>query len=314
MDDETPIWEQYQRGPLLGPLPGREPVRQQPTTTAGPSPARAPSIYEQRTQAAPDEGLDYADIGKGAVGGFGRGTTGLAGLLGDAKQAMAAGGEWIGNKLGLPPLPEDVKRNNAMAAFNPPTSADIRRAVEPYTGEFYEPTTKAGKYASTLGEFAPAAFVPGAGASRFLSPSAIPGLRVAGNTLGQVIGSRAVNTVAPALASEALGQLTEGSPYEKYARLTGGLTGGLAATRAITPGPLANVSVPSWLARTAGATIGSHVGGWPGAAIGAVVAPSVSRTIGRSGYVNNQILPTSNRDAITQALLQQGLSASDAEP
>lgn len=166
---------------------------------------------EQR--AAPDDtGVDYADVGKGFVGGVGRGTTGLLGLPGTVSQLMTRGGEWIGDKLGLPPLPEDIKRRNAAAA--PFTPEQIQRPIERITGSFYEPTTTAGKYASTIGEFAPAAAFGGGGAL-----------------------ARTATTVIPAVASETAGQLTEGTPYEGPARAIAGIGAGLTVPRVVTLAP-----------------------------------------------------------------------------
>lgn len=272
-----------------------------------PSPATARS---PENAPRPATGVDWEDVGKGAAGGVARGTTGLAGLLGDARAAMNAGGEWIGNRLGLAPLPEDVKRANAAAA--PPTSADIRGAVEPYTGAFYEPKTRAGKFASTIGEFAPAAAVPGAGMSRFYS--SIPGLRVGVHSLPQVVAARTVNTVAPAVASETAGQITENTPYEPHARFIGGLGGGLAAAKAISPqtamSELTPVSKGIFGAAASGA---AHVmGGGPEMAALSFLAPYIANAAAQSRvgqqYLTNRALPQSARDVLTQTLVQQELS------
>ena len=157
-------------------------------------------------------GWDWQDIGKGAVGGLGRGVTGLLGLPGDVSNLMAKGGEWVGNKLGLPPLPDDIRQANERS--RPFTSTDIRKPIESVTGPFYEPHTIPGQYASTAGEFAPSALFGGGG-----------------------MAARTVNTLAPAFLSETAGQITKGTDEEPWARAIAGIGGGLAVGKAITPAP-----------------------------------------------------------------------------
>src|SRR5215475_8515761 len=76
------------------------------------------------------------DVGRSIVSGVEKGFTGLAGLPGDIA--------------GL--FPESWRDKEAKL----PTSAETQKAAEKYTGKFYEPQTTAGKYAHTVGEFAPA--------------------------------------------------------------------------------------------------------------------------------------------------------------
>jgi hypothetical protein len=238
----------------------------------------APAAARAAPAAAAQGGVDWEEVHKGFVGGLQRGTTGLVGLLGDAKMAMDAGGEWIGNKLGLPPLPEDVKRANAAAAFSPPTTEDVRGAVIPHTGAFYEPKTRAGKYASTFGEFAPAAVAPS---------SAL-------RTIPRAIGAKIANTAIPAVASETAGQLTKDTSYEPLARGVAGIVSGVRP-------PLSELARAGVAA--GGAWLGHAAGGVPGAAIGGAV-PYFTR--GRHGA--NLALPPGSRDALAQTLLQQKLA------
>jgi hypothetical protein len=77
------------------------------------------------------------------------------------------------------------------------------RVLTPTLGAPYQPQTTAGEYARTIGEFAGA--------------SAFPWAR----------GARISRTVAPAVASEAAGQATEGTPYEGAARFAGAFAGGI---------------------------------------------------------------------------------------
>jgi hypothetical protein len=92
---------------------------------------------------------------------------------------------------------------------------EAKGRLERKHGQFYEPKTQAEKYLRTLGEFAPAAI--GGGAS---------------------LGSKAAQVAAPAVLSETAGQMAEGTALEPYARIAGGLLGGVATNtgaRVVTP-------------------------------------------------------------------------------
>lgn len=194
----------------------------------------------------PDVGYGE-DIGKGAVGGFGRGVAGLVGT-GSMGNLVHAGLSKAG-------VPEDYIATGAkvvskipyLKAFTGPDAAQVQQAIENYTGKFYEPKTVPGQYASTIAEFAPAALMPGGGAA-----------------------ARVVNTVVPALASETAGQLTKGTAAEPYARGVAGLLAGPAAGKIITPAAPAR---PAYAAAvdtlqregiplTAGARTGSNTLKW----------------------------------------------------
>jgi hypothetical protein len=186
------------------------------------------------TPTAPDEGpwKDYAtpastpaasatpqvgygeDIGKGAVGGLGRGTTGLVGLPG----TVGSFGRWALGKAGVPEYAlatgaEIAKHVPGISLLTLPDGSQIQKKVEEYTGDFYQPKTIPGQYASTLAEFAPGMLIPGGGS----------------------LAARAANTVAGAVGSETAGQLTKGTAAEPYARAIGGVVTPFAAAKAITP-------------------------------------------------------------------------------
>lgn len=77
----------------------------------------------------------------------------------------------------------------------------ILNAIEPVTGELYQPQTTAGKYVDTGLAFLPAAVSPGTALQR------------------------AAQVAVPAVASEAAGQAAEGSGYEALARIAAGMAG-----------------------------------------------------------------------------------------
>ncbi len=200
-------WEDYaDPAPAATPAPGPWNDYADPT----PPPAAAAAA------ATPTEspGLDWTDIGKGAVGGLGRGTAGVLGAGGSIGEATRAGLQWAGVPDRLIDTAAAVTRHlPGMRIFSGPDPAQIRQLLEPYTGKFYEPKTTAGQYASTAAEFAPAALFPGGGGA----------------------AARVLNTVVPAVVSETAGQATKGTSYEPYARAAGGLLGGPLGAKLITP-------------------------------------------------------------------------------
>lgn len=142
-------------------------------------------------EAAPQEGSSASGIAKSFGAGVGKSLVGLAGIPGDA---FGAARRLLGDNLTQNP------------AFG---SANIQKAVEGYTGEFYKPKGTLESGAETIGEFFPS-MIGGPG------------------TLG---GKFATRVVAPALASEAAGQLAKGTDLEPYARVAGAVGGGMAASK-----------------------------------------------------------------------------------
>lgn len=180
----------------------------------------------------PGTGPDWNDIGKGAVGGVARGMTGLIGTGGTIGNLVRAGATWAG-------VPENlIAAGSLVAKANPflnvltgPSGSDVQHKVEEYTGKFYEPQTTAGKYASTVGEFAPAAVLPVGGA---VNRAVAAGERVI-PAIGRALPAATVNTVIPGAASETAGQLTEGSAAEPWARAGAGVMGGVLGVKALAP-------------------------------------------------------------------------------
>src|SRR5262245_57566433 len=99
----------------------------------------------QAPQTAP---VSFGGLAKASGIGIVKGITGLAGLPGDIAQL-------------LPESNRDPDPNMRL-----PTSADIQKKIESYTGPFYEPQNSAERYAETVGSFAPNALLPGGAVAR----------------------------------------------------------------------------------------------------------------------------------------------------
>lgn len=147
------------------------------------------------------------DMAASAASGVARGAADLVGLPGTIGDAF---NNTLSSVTGLPQLPAS------------PMSGDkLRSAESTVTGGAtdYQPKTTAGKFASTVGEFAPGAVALG------------------GAGVGNIIRS----AVVPGVASEAAGQVTEGTSLEPAARIAGAVIGGVlpsVGARLITPFPV----------------------------------------------------------------------------
>jgi len=178
-------------------------------------------IRQQPSAPKAPEVSTATDIAKSAGVGLGRGSIGLAGLVGDitdlGAKGLRAAESYISDKIGIEPYKPPVEPGKSVLD-KIPTSESITKAVEGVTGEFYKPQTTAGQYAQTIGEFAPGVIGgPGSLGARMLR-----------------------NVVAPAVTSEAAGQATEGTSFEPWARAGGALAAPAAlagARRAVTPLP-----------------------------------------------------------------------------
>jgi hypothetical protein len=169
-----------------------------------------------------------AGMGKTAASSLVRGLGYVAGMPGDLMGLVDAGVRKAPKLLGYPEaqLPQErtaIGRATERFAPVPPTSQDVISSVEKnVTGPLYQPRTKAEKYLGTAMEFLPAA---AAGPGRL---AAMPFRQSVKQTTRRVVPT----AVAPAIASETAGQLTEGTPYEGVARFAGALgPSALTATR-----------------------------------------------------------------------------------
>lgn len=173
--------------------------------------AEPPQVDKSWSDTAIDAAKSY---GSGLVEGV-TSLTALPGTMVDAGWRVARDAAVKGREMvGLPFTPEQIATMDAnIAAMQGVRSqvmpnADERKAsLEGYVGELHKPETTIGKYAHTLGEFTP----------NVASPGSIP---------QRVIGQ----TILPALASEAAGQMTKGTALEGPARIIAPLAvGGLSS-------------------------------------------------------------------------------------
>lgn len=147
-----------------------------------------------------------ADAGRSFLSGVRSGVEGLAGGIGDITQLNGNVAGWAAGKFGASPETQNTVRS-VVSRLSPmpfsPTTENVRSITNPVAGPAYEPQTTAGKYARTVGEFAPSAAAGPGGIARKTAMTAIP-----------------------AVASEAAGQLTEGTALEPYARAAAAIAGG----------------------------------------------------------------------------------------
>jgi hypothetical protein len=144
--------------------------------------ATKPSAPAQAVPAAsPTLGDIGSDIAKSAAIGVPKGIIGFAGLPEQVAGWAASG---LGYLTGRDPESFRVAPEN-----RPPSTQEIRSAVERVTGPLYEPKTTYGRYAQTVGEFAPGAVLgPGALVPRLIGQAIVPGLMTegAGDIAGMV--------------------------------------------------------------------------------------------------------------------------------
>jgi hypothetical protein len=151
----------------------------------------------------PTWGDTAVDVGASFASGVGRGVTGLAGLPGTLSDLFNNGMSYV---TGLPQLPQ-----------SPLSGETITNAANAVSGDAlsYDPSTTAGEYAGTVGEFLPGAALGGTSIANLLRFGALPGL-----------------------ASEGAGQITEGTAMEPYARIAASLVAPAVpalAARAVSP-------------------------------------------------------------------------------
>jgi hypothetical protein len=190
-----------------------------------------PADQPQRLEAPAAPGM-AEDVARSAGSGVVSGAAMFAGGAGDLRNLLSHGVSYAAEKLGIPSdkveqfktlVHEGATRASPVTAMmaNAPTTEDVSRLAGGEAGDRnmvgqamdYKPTTKAGEYAKTAGEFLPAAFGGGGG-----------------------LIARGARVLVPAVSSEAAGQLTKGTKGEPVARFLAALAGGGITALASRPG------------------------------------------------------------------------------
>jgi hypothetical protein len=187
--------------------------------------ARAVETEEPARKAAAERArasweVDVPDIAKSSGTGVAKGVIGLAGLGGDAWSLIDSGLAKAGLTEGQRGLAKRAIVNSGLLGpvlspfLSGPTSKGIQSKAEEYTGEFYKPKTRVGRYTETAGEFVPGAALPGGWLRNLVKFALLPGI-----------------------ASEAAGEATSGTKWEPYARGGAALATGLGAAALTRPRP-----------------------------------------------------------------------------
>ena len=194
--------------------------------------ARRELARRRGVTAQPQGPNTFTDVLASGASGIARGAADLVGLPGTVSDLLKSGGDFLLSRgykavtgeapapgsffAGMSGIPQEQREQ--LGVSSQMSGPRARAGLSALTGGAtdYRPETTAGKYAATVGEF-----LPGAAAFGGLSPSNL-----------------ARFGVAPGLASEGAGQLTEGSSIEPYARIAGALLAPVAVTaaqRLVTP-------------------------------------------------------------------------------
>jgi len=198
-------------------------------TVNAPGPKLVPVDHDPFAGSAPSSIYDQAaDIAKGFGGGLIRGAAGTIGLVTDTIPGWLNDlSDFATEKLTGETSEEKrarvaERRKNVMfpGIADAISTKGIQSGIEQVTGPAYVPQTRAGKFASTAGEFVPASLIGG-----------VPNMARNAVAYG----------IVPGLVSEGAGQLTEGSALEGPARVAGGLVGGLGSAAAMRSGVAGNM-------------------------------------------------------------------------
>jgi hypothetical protein len=154
-----------------------------------------------------NEGPGYAkDMALAVPSGIAKGVAAVAGLPGDVSEWIGLGLDWLEQQArgeGDEDFAKRVSERKAklkqirgdMPSLEPPTSGQVRGAIERVTGPLYEPQTSPGRYAGAVSEFLPGAVGAGGGIRSLINLAVIPGV-----------------------ASETAGEATKGTKLEPWAR------------------------------------------------------------------------------------------------
>lgn len=158
-------------------------------------------------------------LGKAAVSGLDKGMAGMAGGPADIAGMVQDAVNWGQSKVQGRPLAEIQAEADKNAVISRKTLAQYGgKAFHDASPLKYDPQTTAEKYVESAAEFLPSVVLPAGAAGRMARA-------------GEVIGLG----IAPGVASEAAGQLTEGTSYEPYARAGAAVVGGATGHWATAP-------------------------------------------------------------------------------
>ena len=166
---------------------------------------KQPDLGGGSTVPPPDQPSVVGDVLKSGATGVEKGVIAGLGGLGDMQQLAP-------KVMGALPVIGPISRFM-------PTSDTITKKVESVTGPEYQPKTKPGKYAESIGEFAPA---------------------VAAGPEGIV--PKVAQAILGGGGAEAGAELTEGTGLEPYGRLAGGLIAGVGTGLAAAEGKALSLS------------------------------------------------------------------------
>mgnify|MGYP003646845183 CR=1 FL=1 len=164
----------------------------------------------------PEAENSLAGSASALAGGTVSGVAGLAGLPADVADLATRGFDYMTGK----------KSNEIVKPYaDKYGSGSMQKMAEQYTGKFAEPQTLTEKTLHTIGSFLPAAI----------------------GGPGGLIGRIATRSVIPGVASEAAGQMAEGTGYEPVARIAGALGGAVAGGKigSMVSKPTAIAAVPT---------------------------------------------------------------------
>lgn len=186
--------------------------------------AKAPATFDERfgngpMAVAPEKPGVLEDVAKTIPSALARGTAGVVGIPG----MLSSVPDWLFSKIdGI--SPEEMQRRRAEIAenqrktlgFSIPRAEDVLTpekvtgAIEGVTGPLYKPQTTPGRYIGAVAEMA-------------------PGVVMGGGTAWE----RALSTIGAGIGSEGGGDLFHGTWFEPYAKIVGGILGGV--TGAVAP-------------------------------------------------------------------------------
>lgn len=221
MTDQTDFWSAYS-------MPGAVPAN------GGGASNDFWSAYSTPVGTAPNDptlGEVASDVAKSSGIGLAKGTIGIPGMVGDARNLGAHLSHWLVDKVTGKTTPfvdpvalmQQYPMLRALPGFSglmeAPTSGDIQNAVEGVTGKFYEPKTKEGRFAQTVAEIVPSAAL----GTEFATPEA----EGAWDTI-KAIGGDTRRLVVPSVVAAGGGEAADALGLPKWV----GQTVGFAAAKA----------------------------------------------------------------------------------